>query len=66
MTFRHRPRREGKSQWESQERNRNKGRRGCAIMRDGSVVEITGLAHQVELAESGSVRMFSWMDEVQA
>ncbi len=64
MSFGKRPRREGKSQWETQDRQQNKGRRSCAIMRDGSVVQIESLAHQVDLAVSGNVMRFCWEDEL--
>ena len=64
MTFGRRPRREGKSQWETHERQQNKGRRSCAVMRDGSVVQIESLAHQVELAQSGAVAQFRRYEEV--
>ncbi len=37
---------------------RKKGGRAVAHMRDGSVIEITNLVHQVELAESGQVARF--------
>ena len=63
MSFRRRPRREGKSQWEAHEKRQNKSRQSCAIMRDGSVVQIESLAHQVELAMSKNVVRFCWEDE---
>ena len=64
MSFRRRPRREGKSQWEAHEKRQNKSRQSCAIMRDGSVVLIESLAHQVELAMSGNVVRFFFAKEV--
>lgn len=64
MSFGKRPRREGKSQWEAHERQQNKGRRSCAVMRDGSVVLIESLAHQVDLAQSGCVARFCLEDEL--
>jgi|GEM_PF-4828727 len=56
------PRRDGKSQWEAYERQLNKDRTSCAVMRDGSVVQIESLAQQVDLAQSGNVVRFAWMD----
>ncbi len=64
MSFGNRPRREGKSQWETHERQQNKGRRSCAMMRDGSIVQIESLAHQVDLVQSGNVSRFCWEDEL--
>lgn len=64
MSFGRRPRREGKTQWEAHERQQNKGRRSCAVMRNGSVVQIESLAHQVELAMSGNVVRFESVKEV--
>lgn len=58
-----RPRREGKTQWEAHERQ-NKGKRSCAVMRDGSIVQIESLAHQVDLAQSGNVVRFGCIDGV--
>ncbi len=66
MSFGRRPRREGKTLWEAHDRQQNKGRRSCAIMQDGSVIQIENLAHQVDLAQSGNVLRFAWMDEVGA
>lgn len=39
--------------------------KGCAYMQGGSVIEITILAHQVELAQSVKVQKFEWMDEAE-
>lgn len=64
MSFGRRPRREGKSQWEAHERQQNKGRKSCAVMRDGSIVPVESLAHQVELAQGGNVVRFAWEDEL--
>ncbi len=64
MSFGNRPRREGKAQWEAHDRQQNKGRRSCAMMRDGSIVQIESLAHQVDLAASRNVARFCWTDEI--
>ncbi len=63
MSFGKRPRREGKAQWETHEKQQNKDRRSYAIMRDGSVVQIESLAHQVDLSMSGNVVRFCCTDE---
>lgn len=64
MSFGRRPRREGKSQWEAHEKRQNQSRKSCAMMRDGSIVQIESLAHQVDLVQSGNVSRFCWEDEL--
>ncbi len=64
MSFGRKPRREGRAQWGEHERYENKNHQAVAHMRDGSIVAIESLAHQVKLAQSGKVRIFGWLDEL--
>lgn len=59
-------RRDGTAQQDRREiRERQKEKRqSCAIMNDGTVILIKGLAHQVELVSSGKVKQFSFVDKL--